>query len=674
MHKTIAAISLFILVNGSVHSQFKTKFTLTDIFDMEYVSDPQISPDGSRIIYVRNFKDIMTDKNHSNLWIINFDGSNNKPLTTGNQNDTYPRWSHDGSRIIFKSNMQDEKSKLYLMWVDTREVFALTNSNENPGAVAWSHDDKYLAFDMFVPAKKAPAIVMPDKPEGAEWNAPPVYIDKLNYRRDGSGYRKQGNKQLFTLPVEGGTPRQLTFSEFDHSSPVWSQDGSYLYFSANFHEESEMEPMNSEIYRISLSNGTTKPLTSRYGPDHKPVLSPDGSKIAYLGYDDRKMSFQISRLYVMNSDGSDPEMISGKLDRNIENLAWSGDGRSVYVQYTDKGNTKLANISLSGKTEMIAEHLGGLTIGRPYNMASFSSSENARFAFTHSTTEHPADLGVADMKTSTRHTAFNDDLFSFRKLGEVEEMWWKSSYDDREIQGWVVKPPDFDPDKKYPMILEIHGGPHLSYGSVFSFEVQMFAAAGYVVLYANPRGSTGYGEEFAQLIHHDYPNHDYDDLMSGVDALIDQGYIDEHNLFVTGGSGGGILTAWIVGKTDRFRAAVAAKPVINWYSTVLYSDIAGSVSMYWFPAFPWEDPDHYLARSPITYVENINTPTMLLTGEEDLRTPMADSEQFYAALKMLDVETALVRIPGASHNIAARPSNLVAKMAAILTWFEKYRD
>ncbi len=223
------------------------------------------------------------------------------------------------------------------------------------------------------------------------------------------------------------------------------------------------------------------------------------------------------------------------------------------------------------------------------------------------------------------------------------------------------------------MILEIHGGPFASYGSVFSSEVQLYAAAGYVVLYTNPRGSSGYGEEFGNLIHHDYPNHDYEDLMSGVDALIARGYIDSENLFVTGGSGGGVLTAWIVGKTDRFRAAVVAKPVINWYSFVLYADNPAFFYRYWFPTKPWEDPEHYMKRSPLSYVGNVTTPTMLLTGEEDYRTPIAESEQFYAALKLEGVETAMVRIPGASHGIANRPSNLIAKIASVLMWFEKYR-
>lgn len=288
-------------------------------------------------------------------------------------------------------------------------------------------------------------------------------------------------------------------------------------------------------------------------------------------------------------------------------------------------------------------------------------------------TEHPADLGTSYKGTNQRITKLNDDLFSFRNVAEVEELWWESSFDQRKIQGWLVKPPNYDPSKKYPLILEIHGGPFSSYGSVFSAEIQLYAAQGYLVLYTNPRGSTSYGEEFGNLIHHDYPNHDYDDLMSGVDEVIKKGIVDENNMFVTGGSGGGVLSAWIVGKTDRFAAAVVAKPVINWYSFVLYADGVGFFYKYWFPNKPWEDPSSYLKRSPLSYVGNISTPTMLLTGEEDYRTPIAESEQFYAALKLEKVETAMVRIPGASHGIANKPSNLIAKIASVLAWFEKYK-
>ncbi len=674
MKKLLATMLLFVAVNPLGFGQVQSNLELLDIFNMEYVSDPQISPDGSKIIYVRNFKDVMTDRNLSNLWIINFDGSNNRPLTTGNHNDFAPKWSHDGKKIVFKSNMADDKMKLYLMWLDTKETMALTNTPQSPGQVSWSYDDTYLAFNMFVPEANESIIKMPAKPEGAKWNKPPKYIDKMNYRGDGAGYYKGGNSQLFTLPITGGTPKQLTFSEFDHGGPIWAKDNKHLYFSANFHKDEEQEPADSEIYSININDGEITPLTDRYGPDGNPVLSPDGSKIAYLGYDDRIQGYQLTQLYIMNTDGSGSQLISGDFDRDVEDMAWNSKGNGLYFSYTDQGRGKLASISLSGKVNDITDGLGGLSLGRPYNAASFSASSNNKFAYTLGDTSHPSDLGAADTRGTKRLTAVNDDLFSFKKLGNVEEMWWESSYDRRKIQGWVVTPPDFDPSKKYPMILEIHGGPFTSYGEVYSAEIQAYAAEGYVVLYTNPRGSTSYGEEFGNLIHHDYPNHDYEDLMSGVDVLLEKGYVDENQLFVTGGSGGGVLTAWIVGKTNRFKAAVVAKPVINWTSFVLYADGVQFFSKYWFGKKPWEDPENYRRRSPLTYVGNVTTPTMLLTGEEDYRTPIAESEQFYAALKLENVETAMVRIPGAGHGIANKPSNLIAKIASVLAWFDKYKE
>ncbi|MGB5361534.1 MAG: S9 family peptidase, partial [Eudoraea sp.] len=536
-----------------------------------------------------------------------------------------------------------------------------------------SHDDNHLAFTMFVPKKSESIIKLPPKPEGAKWNKPPVYIDEMNYRGDGKGYYKSGNQQLFILSTDGGTPQQLTFSEYDHGTPIWSKDNRKLYFSANLHENHEFEPRNSEIQELTLGNNSIKALTNRLGPDNGPALSPDGKFIAYTGFDDKYQGYQLTQLYIMNADGTNSKMVSGNFDRNIQSIKWSHDGKGLYFQYNDKGDTKIGYITTAGKASQISENLGGLSLGRPYNAASYSVSNNNKFAYTLGGTEHPADLGTSYKGNNQRITKLNDDLFSYRNVAEVEELWWESSFDQRKIQGWLVKPPNYDPSKKYPLILEIHGGPFTSYGSVFSAEIQLYAAQGYLVLYTNPRGSTSYGEEFGNLIHHDYPNHDYDDLMSGVDEVIKKGIVDEDNMFVTGGSGGGVLTAWIVGKTDRFAAAVVAKPVINWYSFVLYADGVGFFYKYWFPNKPWEDPTSYLKRSPLSYVGNISTPTMLLTGEEDYRTPIAESEQFYAALKLEKVETAMVRIPGASHGIANKPSNLIAKIASVLAWFEKYK-
>lgn len=659
---------------NSLQAQEKTNLELTDLFNMEYVSEPQISPDGTQVVFVRNFKDIMTDRDYSNLWISKIDGSRTRQLTQGNQRDYAPRWSNDGKKLAFLSNQDDEKVKLFVIYMDTRETVTLTNTAIPPGAVSWSPDDSQLAFTQFVPETKKSMLNIPAKPEGAEWNAVPIFIDELNYRGDGAGYLKPGKSQIFTLGIEGGTPRQRTFTSHNHGSPIWAKDGKSLFFSANLHENSEFEPRNSEIYRLDLSTGEVKALTSRFGPDGSPTLSPDGRLIAFTGHDDTFQGYTVTDLYIMNTDGTGVKNLTADLDRDASNPQWEGNGQGIYFQYDDQGDVKVGHVVLTGKIRTIVEGLGGLDLGRPYNVGSYTASSNNRIAFTQGGADHPADLSVWNGGNTTRITALNDDIFSFRKIGKTEEIWWESSYDGRRIQGWIVTPPDFDPSKKYPMILEIHGGPFAMYGPSFAYEIQNYAAAGYVVLYTNPRGSTGYGQEFGNLIHHDYPNHDYEDLMSGVDALIAKGYIDSENLFVTGGSGGGVLTAWIVGKTNRFKAAVVAKPVINWTSFVLHADNPAFFAKYWFGRMPWEDQENYWRRSPLSLIGNVKTPTMLLTGEQDFRTPISESEQYYAALKLQGVESALVRIPNASHGLVNRPSMLMSKSAAILSWFNHYRD
>lgn len=652
-------------------SQSSKKLEPIDIFSLEYVSDPHISPDGKKILYVRNFKDIMTDKNFSNLWMINFDGTNNTPITTGNKNDFSPIWSNSGKNFIYKSD-SDGSVQLYIYRLDQGSIQKLTNMQSSIGSVDWSDDDKYLAFNSFVKESENNLIKMPEKPEGAKWNEPPIEIDDINYRNDGSGYTKQGNSQIFTLPVEGGTPRQVTFLNKDAGSPKWLSNNELL-FSANLHENSDLEPNNSEIYLLNLETEEVSALTSRLGPDSQPKVSPDNASIAYLGFDDKYLGYQQNSLYVMSRDGKDIKNISGDFDRNIGNINWSEDGKGLFFQYDDKGMTNLAYMSLSGKVKDIVDEIGGLSLGRPYSGGTYSISKNGNYAFTYGNVYNPSDLAVGYNGSKNRLTELNKDLFDYKELGKVEEVWYESSYDGRKIQGWLVKPPNFDSKKKYPLVLEIHGGPFANYGFRFSAEVQLYASKGYVVLYINPRGSTSYGKEFGNLIHHNYPSQDYDDLMSGVDYVLERDYIDRDNLFVTGGSGGGVLSSWIVGKTDRFNAAVVAKPVINWYSFVLYADNVSFFYKYWFPGLPWDNLDQYMERSPISYVGNVKTPTMLLTGEQDFRTPMAESEQFYAGLKLNKVESMLVRIPGASHGIAARPSNLIAKVNAIIAWFEKYK-
>jgi acylaminoacyl-peptidase len=651
------------------------RFRPRDVFELEWASDPQISPDGTQIVFVRNSFDIMTDRTRSSLWIVNFDGTDARPLASRENSFGSPRWSPDGGRLLYVSS-EEGSAQIFLRWMDTGQTAKLTNLTETPTGLSWSPDGAAIAFSMFVPESTTPFARMPEKPEGAMWADPARVITKLQYRADGVGYLPDGHTQIFVLPAEGGTPRQVTEGPFNHGgTPSWSPDGRSLYFSSNRRAGWEYEPSNTELYRVSLDDGSMEALTDRLGPDSGPVVSPDGRRVAYLGYDERYQGYQVTGLYVMGVDGSDRRVLASDLDRDPQGPTWSQDGSGLFVHYSDQGNGKLAFVPLEGELEVLAGDLGGLSIGRPYSGGSFSVSRTGRFAFTHTLPDHPADVavGARGATGTTRITRLNDDLFGHKELGEVEEIWFESSFDGRSIQGWILKPPGFDPSQKYPLILEIHGGPFADYGDRFSAEDQLYASAGFVVLYINPRGSTSYGEEFGNLIHHAYPGQDYDDLMSGVDEVLSRGYVDEGSLFVTGGSGGGVLTSWIVGKTGRFAAAVVAKPVINWYSFVLHADGIPFFYRYWFPGYPWENLEHYMERSPISLVGNVSTPTMLLTGEDDYRTPMSETEQYYAALKLRRVPTAMVRIPDASHGIAARPSNLVAKVLHILRWFETYR-
>ena len=664
---------LTFLVTINIYSQSSDIFTPLDVFDLEYVSNTEISPDGNKILYQRNFNDIMTDESFSNIWLINFDGSENRPITTGNFKDTSPKWSNKGDKFVFKSN-REGKSQIFLFDLTNNSIQKLTNFQYSISSIKWSPDDSYILFSSFIDDKRDKLIKMPEKPKGAKWNDPPVEISDLNYRYDGSGFRKPGETQFFTLPVTGGTPRQISNipAEKRAFQGEWI-DKNTIVFSANLNEDSDYNTINTEIYTLDINSGIQKALTSREGPDNSPKVSNDNSLIAYLGYDDEYLSYQQNSIYIMRTDGSGKYKIELDLDRNISNIYWSGDDKRIFFQYDDKGITKIGSTTLDGKLDFIIDQVGGLSFSRPYSGGFFSLSNNNRYSFTYGTVYNPADLAVGYKGSKNRLTNLNKDLFDYKKLGNVEEIWYESSFDGEMIQGWIVKPPNFDESKKYPLILEIHGGPHTNYGFHFSSEVQLFASKGYVVLYTNPRGSTSYGKEFANLIHHNYPSQDYDDLISGVDNLIERGYIDENNLFVTGGSGGGVLTSWIIGKTDRFSAAVVAKPVINWYSFVLYADNIGYFYKYWFEDLPWIDPESYLKRSPISYVGNVKTPTMVLTGEKDYRTPMAESEQFYAGLKLNKVESMLVRIPNANHGIASKPSNLIAKVNAIISWFEKYK-
>lgn len=670
-----AAVVLSLLAAaGAENADARKPLQPLDVFHLRFADDPRISPDGKRIVYVRNFMDIMKDRRRANLWIVNADGSGHEALTAGDHHDSSPRWSPDGKRLLYISDAGGS-TQLYCRWIDSGRTAKLTALAHGPAAPVWSPDGTQIAFAQFVPEAPVPFAETPGKPEGAQWAPPFKVIRKLIYRRDGEGYVPDGHLQLFVVPADGGLPVQMTEGPFDHVGCSWAADGKALIFSANRRMEGDYEPLDTEVYEVTLADRRVRALTDRRGPDHGPVVAPDGKHIAYLGFDDKQQGYQVTRLHVMDRDGKGTRVLTGKLDRDVQQPEWAKDGKGLYFLFDDRGNTKVGYVSLEGEWKSLGKNVGGTTLGRPYASGTFSVADDGTVAYTHARANSPADVAVLPPGASEAKviTALNDSLLHTRRMATIEEIEYASSFDGRKIQGWLLKPPGFDPKKKYPLILEIHGGPFAAYGDRFGAEPQLYAAAGYVVFYCNPRGSTGYGEEFGNLIHHSYPGHDYDDLMAGVDAVVQRGYIDEKNLFVTGGSGGGVLTCWIVGKTDRFRAAVSTYPVINWHSFVLTSDGSPFFVRNWFPGPPWENADHYHKRSPLSLVGNVKTPTMVLTGEEDFRTPISESEQFYKALKLRKVDTLLVRVPGASHNVSARPSHLIAKVAHVLKWFDSHR-
>ena len=648
----------------------------TDVFELEVAANPQISPDGSQIAYERRSMDIMTDRAVATIWIVDSDGRNHRPLLSDERNYGGQVWSPGGDRLAYVTEVPGRGPQLHVLWMESGHNGALTNLRHSPGNLSWSPDGKWIAFSMFVAREESSLAAAPAKPEGAEWASPVTVIESVRYRGDGAGYLDAGDAQLFVVSAEGGTPRQLTTGEFNHGGRLsWTPDSRSIVFGANRQDDWIYDPVEAELWSVDVATLELTQLTDRDGPDFAPTISPDGSKIAWLGFDDRKMGYHSVEVSVMNRETGEISVLANDLDREVADVQWAGDSKRLYIRYEDHGDTHIASLTLGGKIESIVGDVGGVTIGRPYASGSFSTANNGVFAYTAGRVDRPADVGVGRAgREARRVTDLNEDALGHKELANVEEIRWKSSADGLEIQGWLATPPGFDPEKQYPLILEIHGGPFATYGPYFSPEIQLYAAPGNVVLYVNPRGSTSYGSDFANEIHHNYPGQDYDDLMSGVDAVIERGYIDETNLFVTGGSGGGVLTAWIVGKTDRFAAAVVAKPVINWISTTLTTDISTMIRQYWFADMPWEHPDAYWERSPLSLVGNVSTPTAVMSGEEDHRTPITESEQYYQALKLRKIDTAMIRIPGASHGIAGRPSHLIAKVDNILAWFERYKN
>jgi len=651
------------------------RLTLDHYMDMEGVRDPKLSPDESQIVYVRSWMDPMTDSHKSALWIMNADGSRNRYLVEGGS----PRWSPSGDRLAFlacgtpggdRSALEecDEGShrQVYVRIMSgtgAGAVTQVTRVTEDAADIAWSPDGGRIAFRMLVPHEDRWSIDLPKRPEGAEWTPDPRIVDRLNYRADRRGFLPDGYQHLFTVPATGGTPRQITSGEWDDGSPHWSPDGRALYFDGLRLSDADYHVGESEIYAVDVSSGDVRQLTHRNGPDHSPEVSPDGRHIAYVGVDSTHWTFQIQKLYVMDADGSNPRAIEGGLDRTPSDVTWSPGGDGVYFTVGTDGAHDVYLADLDGNVRRVTEGEHVLSLS--------DIGKDGTAVGTMSTPHRPGDVVSFRLSSPKPRwlTAVNADVLEGVRLGDVQEIRYHSR-DGLPIQGWVVKPPDFDPAKKYPLVLYIHGGPWYMYTVGFDYSFQNLAANDYVVLYVNPRGSTGYGSDFVHGIEHAYPGKDFDDLMAGVDTVLSMGYVNPKDMYVTGCSGGGVLSSWTVGHTDRFAAAVVRCPVIDWLSFVGITD-----GPYWyhnFEHFPWEDPSEHLRRSPLMYAGHVTTPTLLMTGVKDLRTPIPQTEEFYEALKIQKVPTKMIRMNDEWHGTGSKPSNFMRTQLYLMKWFGEY--
>ena len=643
------------------------RITLEQYLDWEDVQSPQLSPDATQIIFGRRWVDKMNDRWETSLWMMNADGSHARALVQGSD----VRWSPDGKRIAYIAKGEPSGSQIWVRWMDaegaTSQVSHLT---EPPSNLEWAPDGKSIAFNMSVPVVSNWRIPMPAPPKGAKWTEPPKIVTKLDFRSDRIGFTDDGLRHIFLIPADGGTPRQITNGEWNHGGPSFSPDGKWIAFSSNRIADAEHAFRESEIYAANVGTGEIRQLTHHPGTDVNPAFSPDGKYIAYMSADSTDHSASLeAKLTLMNADGTGRRVLTASLDRPIAGSMWASDGSGVYFNVDSEGSKNMYFASVSGQVRPVTSGTHVLTVtdvsanGLAIGVRSTPVKSNDVVTFTVPKSGTTSSFNQV--------TAVNDDVLAGKDLAQTEEVWYTSK-DGLRIQGWIVKPPDFDAKKKYPLILDIHGGPQAMYNVAFSFPRQNHAANGYVVLYTNPRGSTGYGIKFTNEIKNAYPGKDYDDLMAGVDTVIGRGYIDTKNLFVYGCSGGGVLTAWVVGHTDRFTAAASLCPVIDWISFVGQTDGSG-----WYRNFEkpfWEDPSEYLRRSPIMYVGHVKTPTVLMTGILDLRTPMPQSEEFYRALKLRGIPTALVRFNNEFHGTSSTPSNFLRTQLYLHSWFDKYSN
>jgi len=667
-HRLLIALAALVLAQRAVPTaQPAAKYLDKDtFFKMESISNPEIAPDGSQVVFGRGFVDIMKDQAASNLWVIDIKGERLRQLTEGTFRDSAPAWSPDGKRIAFLSN-RSGSTQIHVMWADTRETLQLTHVERDPSGLKWSPDGSRILFTMnLLDETPILPVKLPQTPRGAQLAKGAVIVDRLSWGSDGTGPTFKSYNHVFVVDsTVGGVPRQITTGNYSHNGAEWSADGRTIFVSGIRKPDAEYLRGDSEIYAIDAATLDVKALTSRKGPDGNPLASPDGKWIAYTGYDDRNFTNTINNVYLMTPAGGGSRQWLSNLPSSATDITWAGDSSGIYYSMEERGEANHYFAPLENPAKKVTNGTHMLT--------AVSIAKNGQAVAVRSTPKQPGVLvtfPIAHPSETKTLVDVNADVLSGLTLSDAEEITYTAP-DGLKVQGWLMKPVNFDPSKKYPLVLNIHGGPWSMYSVGWSWSFQNWAANGYGVLWVNPRGSTGYGQEFVNGIQFNYPGKDYDDLMSGVDAALAKGWVDKDNLFVCGGSGGGLLTAWIVGHTNRFRAAVAMRPVIDWHSFVGNTDGANWYRQ--FQKYPWEDPMEYAVRSPLHYAANVTTPTMIMTGEADLRTPIPQTEEFYRALKLVrKTDTLMVRMPEEFHGWR-RPSHQLLQQLYLMAWFEKYR-
>jgi dipeptidyl aminopeptidase/acylaminoacyl peptidase len=669
------ALLTFLLVVWSVQaiSQDEKFLGVADYLEFEQVSDAQIAPDGQQIVYTRRWVDQKTDRMASALWIMDADGSRHRYLLDGSN----ARWSPSGDRILFIANGDNEKSQIFVRWMnDEGAVSQVTRIDMSPRSPIWSPDGKQIAFVAVVLANDKWNIELPDAPKGAEWTKPPRILDRLHYRQDRVGFTEPGFSHLFVVPAESGTARQITEGEwnvgaqfdglFQGAGLSWMPDNQTIVFDGLDDPKGDFAYRRSYLYSINIDSKEQKQLIEETGFWGGPVVSDDGAQIVFTGYPASNHTYEMPRLHVMDSDGANARLVNEDFDHPINSLIWAENDRGVYFTAQDQGYVNVFYASMNGDIRAVTE--GQQAIALQSANANTSIGVGVR-----STAQEPGDVHSFSLNgrgSPQKLTSVNADLLHGVTLGEQEEIWYEAS-DGNRAHGWIVRPPDFDSANDYPLLMEIHGGPFGMYVGRFNFQYQVYAANGFIVLYTNPRGSTGYGEAFSQAIDHAYPSVDYLDLMGGVDATIAMGNIDEKRMYVGGCSGGGVLSSWVIGHTDRFAAAAVRCPVTNWLSFAGITDIPNFVFSFFEQPF-WEDPSDWLEHSSLMYVGNVTTPTAIMTGEQDMRTPMAQSEEYFAALKMLGVPTKLLRFNDQYHGTGTRPSNYMRTMLYMMSWYNQF--